>query len=72
MQEDDTKHSFSCCLLSMTLWRIMHYIPKYVVVVFVLKISPSCSKCWFGILAFTFRFTEFHLYKVKEEAAFDG
>ena len=50
----------------------MHYIPKYVVVVFVLKISPSCSKCWFGILAFTFRFTEFHLYKVKEEAAFDG
>lgn len=36
-----------------------------------LLISFSCSKYWFGILAFTFRFTEFHVYKVKEEAAFD-
>ena len=40
--------------------------------IFLLIISLSCPKYCFGILAFTFRYTEFHVYKVKEEAALDG
>ena len=73
MQEDNTRHFLFWLFCYRRLFErycIIHL--NMLLLIFLLIISLSCPKYCFGILAFTFRFTEFHVYKVKEEAALDG